>query len=76
MFHPIPTSSLLALQDGWLEEMRKEPLQGAGKPVRPKAHRRLLSRVGKWLISAGLRLQAHYGQEAPRLQKQRSMPAS
>jgi hypothetical protein len=65
MFHPIPTSSQVAQHDAWLEEMRREPLQGAGKPARLKVRRRLLSRVGKWLVSAGLRLQARYRQEAP-----------
>jgi len=65
MFHPIPTSSQVAQHNAWLEEMRKEPLQGAGKPARLRVHRRLLSRVGKWLVSTGLRLQARYRQEAP-----------
>jgi hypothetical protein len=65
MFPLIPTSLLLAQHDAWLEEMRKEPLQAVGRPVRLKAHRRLLSRVGKCLVSAGLRLQARYRQEAP-----------
>ncbi len=66
MFHPIPTSSHVAQHDAWLEEMRREPLQGAGKPARLRVHRHLLSRVGKWFVSAGLRLQARYRQGAPR----------
>jgi DMSO/TMAO reductase YedYZ molybdopterin-dependent catalytic subunit len=63
MFHPIPTSSQVAQHDAWLAEMRKEPLQGAGKPARLRVHRRLLSRLGKWLVATGLRLQTHYRQE-------------
>lgn len=64
MFHPISTSSQVAQHDAWLEEMRKESLQEAAKPARLRVHGRLLSRVGKWLVPAGLRLQALYRQEA------------
>ena len=59
MWHPVPTSLLLASHDAWLEEMRKEPSQELGHPVRPRLRHRLASRVSQWLISAGQRLEAH-----------------
>jgi hypothetical protein len=91
MFYPIPTSSLLAQHDAWLEEMRNEPsypvadksvriryhdawLQETRKeppypifdePVQIRDQRRLVFRLGKWLVSAGLRLQARYQIELP-----------
>ena len=65
MFHPIPTSSQLAQHDAWLEEGRKEPSYRVAKSARLRVHRRLLSRVGKWLVSTGLRLQARYGAIPP-----------
>lgn len=66
MFHPIPTSSQLAQHDAWLEEGRKElSYPVADKPARIHLHRRLLSRIGKWLVSTGLRLQARYGTIPP-----------
>ena len=76
MFYPIPTSSQLAQHDAWLEEGRKEPSYPvAGKPAPIRAHRRLLSRMGKWLVSAGLRLQARYGAKAPRAPKASPSPS-
>ena len=65
MFHPVPTSLQLAQHDAWLEEGRKEPSYRVAKPARIRVHRRLLSRVGKWLVSAGLRLQERYGTIPP-----------
>jgi hypothetical protein len=65
MFYPLPTSSQLAQHDAWLEEGRKEPSYPVAKPARIRVRRRLLSRVGKWLVSAGLRLQARYGTIPP-----------
>ena len=58
-------SARVRLHDAWLEETRKEPLHWVDKPARIRLHRRLLSRVGKWLVSAGLRLQARYRTEVP-----------
>jgi len=59
MWHPVPTSLLVASHDAWLEEMRKEPSEELGRPVRPRLRHRLASRVSQWLISAGQRLEAH-----------------
>ncbi len=58
-------SARVRLHDAWLEETRKEPLHWVDKPARTRLHRRLLSRVGKWLVSAGLRLQARYRTGVP-----------
>jgi len=58
MFYPIPTSSQLAQHDAWLEEGCMEPSYPvADKPVRIRSRARLVSRIGKWLIATGLRLQ-------------------
>lgn len=76
MFHPIPTSLQLAQHDAWLEEMRKEPSYRVAKSARIRVHRRLLSRVGKWLVSAGLRLQARYRSEAPPVPKVSPSPSA
>ena len=66
MFYPIPTSSQLAQHDAWLEETRKEPSHPvADRSAQIRLHGRLLSRGGKWLVSAGLRLQARYRTEVP-----------
>ena len=65
MFHPIPTSSQLAQHDAWLEEGRNEPSYRVAKSARIRLHRRLLSRVGKRLVSTGLRLQERYGTIPP-----------
>ena len=65
MFYPIPTSSQLAQHDAWLEEGRKEPSYRVAKPARVCVRRRLLSCAGKWLVSAGLRLQARYKTPVP-----------
>ena len=59
-------SARIRFHDAWLVETRKEPLHWVTKPARIRVHRRLLSRVGKWLISAGLRLQARYRTQGPR----------
>ena len=58
-------SARLRLHGAWLEETRKEPLHWVTKPARNRVHRRLLSHVGKWLVFAGLRLQARYRTEVP-----------
>jgi len=58
-------SARIRLHDAWLEETHKEPSYQAAKPARIRPHRRLLSCVGKWLVSAGLRLQARYRTEVP-----------
>ncbi len=58
-------SARIRLHDAWLVETRKEPLHWVDRPARIRVHRRLLSRVGKWLVSAGLRLQARYGTIPP-----------
>jgi hypothetical protein len=77
MFYPLPTSTQVASHDAWLEEMRKEPSELAGRPVRPGLRQRLLLRVGEWLIATGQRLQARHRPEssvAP--EAYRSAPAS
>jgi hypothetical protein len=75
--HPVADQSArIRLHDAWLEETRKEPLHWVDKPARIRVHRRLLSRVGKWLVSAGLRLQARYRTEAPRVPKASPSPTA
>ena len=75
MFYPIPTSSLLAQHDAWLEEGRKEPSYAVkDKPVRIRAHARLASRIGKWLVSTGSRLQARYSVQVRRVPEASSSP--
>lgn len=102
MFHPIPTSHLLAQHDAWLAEAQKEPTYPvADKSVRIRYHdawleetrkeppypifdlpaqirgrRRLVFRLGKWLVSAGLRLQARYGTGVPRAPERYPFPTS
>jgi hypothetical protein len=76
MNYQIPTSSLLALHDAWLAEMQKEPSYHFVKPARIRARRRLSCRVGKWLVSAGLRLQARYWSEVPPVQERFTSPAA
>jgi len=58
-------SARIRLHDAWLVESRKEPLHWVDQPARIRIHRRLLSRVGTWLISTGLRLQARYSTQVP-----------
>lgn len=65
MFHPIPTSSQVAYHDAWLEEMRKEPAPRVGQPARRRVRGRALSRLGRWLVSTGLRLQLRYPKDVP-----------
>jgi hypothetical protein len=65
MFNPIPISLLVAYHDAWLEEMRKEPGPRVGRPARLGGRRCLLSRLGHWLVSTGLRLEARYPKEVP-----------
>jgi len=77
MNYPIPTSSLLALHDAWLAEMQKEPSPyRSAKPARIRAQRSLSLRVGRWLVSTGLRLQARYWSEAPPVPEVSSSPAA
>ena len=58
-------SAQIRFHDAWLEETRKEPLHWVDKPARIRLHRRVLSRVGTWLVSAGLCLQARYSTQVP-----------
>ena len=74
MFYPIPTSSQLAQHDAWLEEGRKGPSYPVAERGQIRAHARLASRIGKWLVSTGLRLQARYSVQARRVPKASSSP--
>jgi hypothetical protein len=65
MFHPTTTSLLVAYHDAWLEEMQKEPAPRVSQPARLGIRRRLLTRLSRWLVSAGVRLQARYTIELP-----------
>ena len=65
--YPVADQSVrIRRHDAWLVKTRKEPLHWVDNPARVRVHRRLLARVGKWLVSTGLRLQARYStQVAP-----------
>jgi hypothetical protein len=64
--HPVADQSArIRLHDAWLVETHKEPLHWVDEPARIRVQRRLLFRVGKWLVSTGLRLQARYGTISP-----------
>jgi hypothetical protein len=77
MWHPVPTSLLLASHDAWLEEMRKESSQELGRPVRLGLRHRLASRVSQWLISTGRRIEAQNRPEDSAMPEMvRSAPAS
>ena len=65
MFYPISTSARLAYHNAWLEEIRKEPAPRVGRPARRGVRGRLLPRLGHWLVSTGLRLEARYPKEVP-----------
>lgn len=76
MWHPVSTSLLLASHDAWLEEMRKEPSQEIGRPVRPGLRHRLALRASQWLISAGQPTEAHDRPETSAISEvYRSVPA-
>lgn len=60
MMHPIPTSMQVAAHDAWLEEMRKEPSELTGRPVRLGVRQRLALRASRWLVSTGQRIQARH----------------
>ena len=50
--HPVADQSAqIRLHDAWLVETRKEPLHWVDEPARICIQRRLLFRVGKWLVS-------------------------
>lgn len=69
-------SARIRLHDAWWVEGRKEPSYRVAKSARIRVHRRLLSRVGKWLVSAGLRLQARYRTEVPPVPKVSPSPTA
>jgi len=73
--HWVDKPARIRLHDAWWVEGRKEPSYRVAKSARIRVHRRLLSRVGKWLVSAGLRLQARYRTDVPKARKASPSPS-
>jgi hypothetical protein len=76
--YPVADKSVrIRYQDAWLHETRQEPPYPIfNEPARIHRRRRLVFRLGKWLVSAGLRLQARHGAEVPRAPERSPFPTS
>ena len=73
--YPIADESVkIRLPDTWSDEARKQAPYPFAEPVRMRAHERLASRLGKWLVSTGLRLQARYSVQVRRVPEPSSSP--
>ena len=75
--YPVADKSVrIRYHDAWLQETRKEPPYPIFEPVQIRGQRRLVFRLGKWLVSAGLRLQARFGTGVPRVPERYPFPTS
>jgi hypothetical protein len=75
--YPVADKSVrIRYHDAWLQETRKEPPYPIFEPVQIRGQRCLVFRLGKWLVSAGLRLQARYQTEMPLAPKVSPFPTS
>ena len=73
--YPVADKSVqIRLHDAWLEEAREESSYPVAEPAQIRAHARLASRIGKWLVSTGLRLQARYSVKVRQAPKASSSP--
>jgi hypothetical protein len=76
--YPVADKSVrIRYHDAWLQETRKEPPYPIfDEPVQIRGQRRLVFRLGKWLVSAGLRLQARCRTKVPPAPEASPFPTS
>lgn len=75
--YPTASKSVrIRYHDAWLEETRKDPSQPLVEPAPIRAPSRLVSHVGTWLVSLGLRLQERYGAQVPPVRETSSFPTT
>jgi hypothetical protein len=73
--YPVADKSVrIRLPDAWLEDTRAQSSYPVAEPAHVRPHARLVSRIGMWLISIGLRLQARYSVPVRRVPKASSSP--
>jgi hypothetical protein len=65
--YPVADKSVrIRYHDAWLQETRKDPPYPVfDESVQIRGQRHLVFRLGKWLVSAGLRLQTRYRTAPP-----------
>jgi hypothetical protein len=73
--YPVADKSVrIRLHDAWSEEAREQSPYPVAEPVQIRAHARLATRLGKWLVATGLRLQARYSVKVRQAPKASSSP--